>query len=159
MKLITATTIVAATMQGLLSPLLGFLGFGAVGAIIGFTVASITSGTLSLILLYFAIFRKLPAGNIDIKKLSQKLKPLLKYGIPLSISIIIAGVGPQVISFLMASFTEDAIIGNFRIATNFAVFLNFFIYPIQTVLFPAFSKLDTTKDKQLKISSFTFSSY
>jgi O-antigen/teichoic acid export membrane protein len=149
MKLATVTVIISATVQGLLSPLLVYLGFGALGAIIGFSVASFASGITSLALLYFTIFRQLPSESVNRERIFQILKPLLKYGIPLSISTIIAGVSLQVSQFVMASFVEEAMIGNYRIATNFAVFLTFFIYPIQTVLFPAFSKLNPEKDRHL----------
>jgi O-antigen/teichoic acid export membrane protein len=49
----------------------------------------------------------------------------------------------------MASYTDLVSVGNFRIATNFSILLSFFIYPIQTVLFPAFSKLNPSTDKKL----------
>ncbi len=149
MRLSTVVMIVSAIVQGLVSPLLVFLGFGAFGALVGYTVGSVASGVTGLALLYFAIFRKLPLGSLNKPKILQTLKPLLHYGIPLSIATIISGVTSQIYYFVMASSADVAMIGNYKIATNFAVFLTFFIYPIQTVVFPAFSKIDPTKDKQL----------
>ena len=49
----------------------------------------------------------------------------------------------------MAHSVEVAMIGNYSIANNFTVFLTFFIFPLQAVLFPAFSKLDSLKDREL----------
>ena len=149
MKLGTVTMIVSATVQGLFSPFLVYLGFGALGAIAGFTISQVASGITGAALLYFVIFRKLSSAKKNTMKFSQALRPMLRFGIPLSIATIIGGITTQIYSFLMASYTELAMIGNFRIATNFALFLTFFTYPIQTVLFPAFSKLDPSKDKQL----------
>ena len=149
MKLSTIAMIIAAIVQGVLSPLLVYLGFGALGAMVGFTLSSVASGVTSIALLYFVIFRKLPSRSTKKVKIFQTLKPLLHYGIPLSIAGIVGGLSPQITSFAMASFTDTAIIGNYKIALNFAVFLTFFVYPIQTVLFPAFSKLDPSRDKQL----------
>ena len=157
MELNTVTMIVAATVQGLLSPLLVYLGFGALGAVVGFTTAMFATGVTAVVLLYFGIFRKLPKGTMIKMKTFQTLKPLLSYGIPLSIGAIIGGVLPQVIQFLMASSADIALIGNYRIALNFAIFLTFFSLPITTVLFPAFSKLDPTKDKQLLKTVFSSS--
>jgi O-antigen/teichoic acid export membrane protein len=149
MELSTVTIIVSATVNGLLSPLLVYLGFGAFGALVGFTVASVVSGVTGAALLYFGIFRKLPLGSMNKPKMFQILKPLLNYGIPLSIATIITGVSAQITQFVMASFTDLAMIGNFRIALNFTVLLTFFTLPISTVLFPAFSKIDPLNDKQL----------
>jgi O-antigen/teichoic acid export membrane protein len=126
-----------------------YLGFGAFGALAGFTVASVVSGVTGAVLLYFGIFQKLPSGTVNKPKIFQTLKPLLNYGIPLSIATIITGGLNQVIQFVMASFTDLALIGNYKIALNFTMLLTFFTLPIATVLFPAFSKLDPSKDKQL----------
>ena len=141
--------IVSATVQGLLAPLLVYLGFGAFGAVVGATVASVASGVTGLAMLYLVIFRKLPLGKVSKMKIFQTLKPLLRYGIPFSIAILIEGVSLQIDNFVMAAFADLAMIGNFAVAANFAVLLTFFIYPLQTVLFPAFSKLDPLRDKEL----------
>ncbi len=149
MGLCTITMIVSSIIQGLLSPLLVYLGFGAFGAVVGFTSASIASGISGILLLYFVIFRKLPLGSVNKEKMVQTLKSLLSYGVPLSIATLIGGISAQVYSFVMASSVDVTMIGNYSIAVNFAILLSFFIYPLQTVLFPAFSKLNPSKDKEL----------
>jgi O-antigen/teichoic acid export membrane protein len=149
MKLATIVMIISATAQGFLSPLLVYLGYGAVGAIVGYVVSSITSSVAALALLYFFIFKKLPSGSINKANMFQTLKPLLHYGLPISVATIVGGLSPQIISFVMARLIDASIIGNYKIAVNFSVFLTFFIYPIQTVLFPAFSKLNPSSDKRL----------
>ena len=149
MKLATIAMIIAATVQGFLSPLLVYLGFGALGAVAGNVVSSLASGITALALLYFVIVRQLPSGSTDKINLLQTLKPLLHYGVPIAVAIIIGGLAPQIISFMMAAVVDEAIIGNYKIALNFSVFLTFFIYPIQTVMFPAFSKLNPSSEKSL----------
>lgn len=149
MGLSTIGLIVSAIAQGLLSPLLVYFGFGAFGAIIGFTTASISSAITGLLLVYFSIYRKLPVETVNKKSMYQALKPLLRFGVPLSIATIISGATAQIINFLMATYTGLAMIGNYNIALNFAVFISFITYPLQTVLFPTFSKIDSLKDKQL----------
>jgi len=149
MDLSTITMIISATIQGLLTPLLVYLGFGALGAVAGYTVASISSGIIGLILLYFVILKKLPSRSTSKATMIQTLKPLIRYGIPVAGAIILGGIATQISNFVMASSTDIALIGNYKIAINFAALLALFIYPIQTVLFPAFSKLDPSKDKQL----------
>ena len=149
MGISSVTSIIAATVQGLLSPLLVYFGYGAFGAVAGYTIASIASGIAGIALLYCVIYNKLPKGKIYRHEIFQSLKTLLRYGIPASIAAILSGILHQLTYFIMASYTALAMIGNFNIATNFAVFLTFFITPLQTVLFPAFSKLDALKDRQL----------
>ena len=149
MKLTIIPSVVSAATQGLLSPLLVYLGFGAFGAVVGVTAASVASSITALSLLYFAIFRKLPPGNLDKVKVFQSFKILLSYGIPIAVASIISGIGPQLYSFIMASSTDITLIGNFKIATNFGIFVTFFTMPIQTVLFPVFSKLHPSRDKEL----------
>ena len=79
----------------------------------------------------------------------QVLKPMLSFGIPLAIAMMVGGLLTQFNFFVMASFVDNAMIGNYRVATNFGVLLTFFTYPITTVLFPAFSKIDPLKEKPL----------
>ena len=149
MKLSTITTICQATTHGLLSPLLVYLGYGALGAVVGFTVSYVASGIIAVTMLYFTIFRKLKPERICKADILQTLRPMLKYGIPLAIAAIISGGLAQFYSFMMAAFVDAAMIGNYRIATNFAVLLTFFVVPISTVLFPAFSKLNPRNERQL----------
>jgi O-antigen/teichoic acid export membrane protein len=79
----------------------------------------------------------------------QTLKPLLRYGIPLSIGGILSGLSSPIFSFLMASYVSNVMIGNYKIATNFATLLSLLVIPISTVLFPAFSKVDPHNEKNL----------
>jgi O-antigen/teichoic acid export membrane protein len=151
------TMICQAIAQGLLSPLLVYLGYGALGAILGYTFSSVIASIAAVVLLYFAIFQKLSHSSKNKSDTSQTLKPLLGYGIPLAIAIILGGILTQFYSFMMASFCDVSMIGNYRIATNFAVLLTFFSIPISTVLFPAFSKLDPRNEQQLLKTVFTSS--
>jgi lipopolysaccharide exporter len=149
MGLSSLTMICQAVGLGVLSPLLVYIGYGALGAVLGYTFSILVSATLALVMLYYAIFRKLPPDSTPKSTIVQTLKPLLAYGIPLAIANILAGVLPQFYSFLMASYVDLATIGNYRTALNFTVLLTFFSFPIITVLFPAFSKLDPQNDHQL----------
>jgi O-antigen/teichoic acid export membrane protein len=157
MGLSSVTMLVSAIAQGLLSPLLVFLGFGALGAVVGFTTASVASAITGALILYFAIYRKLPASKISKQIIFNSLKQLLRYGIPISISTILVGITTEIYYFVMARSVEAAMIGNLGIANNFTVILTFFIFPLQSVLFPAFSKIDLSKDSQLLKTIYTSS--
>jgi O-antigen/teichoic acid export membrane protein len=74
---------------------------------------------------------------------------MLRYGAPLSVSSILEGFFVQFYGFMMAFFSSNILIGNYHAAKNFAVILTFFTFPISTVLFPAFAKLDSRKEQEL----------
>lgn len=156
MGLYSLILIFQAVTQGVVAPLLVYLGYGALGAMMGYTLAILISSILAVGVVYFGVFRDLP-HNTHSFSILQTLKPLLSYGIPLAVGSIITGILPQFYSFLMAVFVDMATIGNFRIATNFAVLLTFLTIPISTVLFPAFSKLDPQKERKLLKTVFTSS--
>jgi O-antigen/teichoic acid export membrane protein len=61
--------------------------------------------------------------------------------------LILSGVLTQFYSTIMAIFvTENSLIGNYSVATNFVVLITFFATPVTTMLSPAFSKIDYKKD-------------
>ena len=151
------TMIFQAVVQCLISPLLVFLGYGAFGAIVGYTAASVVGGSIALSIVYFRIFRKLGNENNVKSNIYQTLKPMLSYGIPLAIATLVGGIMTQFYSFMIASYSDNVLIGNYGIATNFAILLTFFTIPISTVLFPAFSKLNAREDQGLLKTVFSSS--
>lgn len=149
MNLTSFTMIVQSLVKTAMSPLLVIVGFGAIGAVFGYTLASLTAGIIGLLLLYFRLFKKLKKSKNHKTNIIRNLKMLLRYGVPLSLSSIMSGFLVQIYAFLMAFYCSDVMIGNYQIAANFALFLAFFTFPIATVLFPAFSKLDPKREPQL----------
>ena len=134
------------------------LGFGASGAVLGYTIGMIIAGLIGMTLVWTQ-YKNLP--KLDIVKLEIKAytKSMLSYGAPLSLSAIISGFQGQYYAFLLPIFyvTDNTAIGNFGIANTFVVLIAFFATPITTMLFPAFSKLSPQKDKETLLSVFQFS--
>ncbi|MGD0645556.1 MAG: oligosaccharide flippase family protein [Candidatus Bathyarchaeia archaeon] len=157
MKLNSYLDVIYAATQGVLAPLLVYLGYGAKGAILGFTSANVVQTVISIIFLYFFIFRKLPHSKTNKSEVVQTLKSLLSYSFPLGIGNIVSSLGGPFFSFLMAYYVSTAEIGNYKIATNFLVLLTFLTIPISNVLFPAFSKLDPRNENSLLKTVFTSS--
>jgi len=157
MKFNSYMDVIYATTQAVLAPLLVYLGYGAIGAIIGFTSATVVQAILSIIFLYFFILKKLPRFKTNMSEVVRTLKSLLSFGIPLGIGGIVSSLGGPIFSFLMASYVSTVLIGNYKIASNFIVLLSFITLPISTVLFPAFSKLDPRKENNLLKIVFTSS--
>jgi stage V sporulation protein B len=142
-------TLVCQGISYFLCPLLVYMGYGALGAVVGYTLSFFVAGLIAIILVYLVIFRKLKSDDKTNSTVFQTLKPMLRYGFPIAITSIFAGVLLQFYNFMMGRFCDLAMIGNYRIATNFAIVLTFFTLPISTVLFPTFSKLDASKEPQL----------
>lgn len=157
MKLNSLTMICQSIVKSLAAPLLVLLGYGALGAIIGYTLSFLVAGTIGLIMLYFFFIKNLKRTKTNKTGISKTLKTMLHYGVPLSISSILGGFRIQFYSFMMAFFCTDIMIGNYRAAINFAVLLTFFTFPIATVLFPAFSKLNPKNEHELLKNIFTSS--
>lgn len=149
------TLICQATVYCALCPLLVYLGYGAVGIILGYTLSYVLSGTLSAILLYFFIFRKLHSYKLEYSEIYQTLKLLLRYGVPLAVGLLASGLLQQFYLFMMSHYCDVAIIGHYKIATNFAVAITFFVIPISTVLFPVFSKINPEEEPELLKSVFS----
>jgi O-antigen/teichoic acid export membrane protein len=158
-----------AIIKTAVGPALVILGYGVIGASYGYTFASLFGGLIGIVTLYFAVFRKLrktESKRSGIRErlrglrdtLERTLKIMLKYGVPLSVSAVLAGILAQTYGLAMASFVSDnAILGDYSTAVNFAVLLTFLSTPIATVLFPAFAKLDSKKEHGLVGSIFASS--
>lgn len=138
------------------SILLVFIGYGALGAVIGYTFSFLAAGIIGLVMLYLFVFRSLRTQKNSFGIINN-LKTMLRYGVPLSISIILGGFLTQFYGFVMAFFCSDFLIGNYHVAVNFGVILTFFTIPVSTALFPAFAKLDPQNEHQLFISVFASS--
>jgi O-antigen/teichoic acid export membrane protein len=124
------------------------VGLGTYGAITGFTVSSLLTGLIG-VLLMFTIYKRLPKPNGSKMEIGQNIKTMFKYGLPLSIGTIIAGFLMQYYNFLLyMNVSDDALIGNLAIAQHFVVLITFFATPVTTMLFPAFSKLNHQKDQE-----------
>jgi len=169
MGLYDLTLICQAVVKTVAGPVLVILGYGVIGASVGYTVASLFAGLIGIITLYFAVFRRLHEMDKKIlglrehlrglpSTLKRNLKIMLRYGVPLSISTILAGILTQIYGLAMASsISDNAILGNYSAAANFAVLLSFLSIPIQKVLFPAFAKLDPENERELVSNIFVSS--
>jgi O-antigen/teichoic acid export membrane protein len=133
------------------------LGLGTLGAVTGFTMAILVAGLIGILLMW-TMYKSLPKPIDGKLELVNTTKTMLKYGLPLSIGSILAGFLTQFYSYIMAIYvTDNAIIGNYSVALNFVVLITFFATPVTTMLFPAFSKLDSQQDKELLKNIFQYS--
>ncbi|WNZ29230.1 MAG: oligosaccharide flippase family protein [Candidatus Bathyarchaeota archaeon] len=155
MEYISYNLVCHALIRSIVGPFLVLLGYGAMGAIIGYTFSFIITAILGITLLYIKILKNLKKPKLNFQEKIKTLKEMLSYGFPISISEILGSFLYQFYAFLMAFYVNNVLIGNYQIAVNFTVFISFFSYPLVTVLFPAFSKLNPKQEIQLLRSVFS----
>jgi len=148
MEFNSLTMIIQSCLKALLAPLLVLLGYSTLGAVLGHTIAALVTGTLAIIIFYSMFYKKTHVAENDGLSLGETLRTMLRYGLPLSPSTILTGFLSQFYNFLMVIYCSDSMIGDYSIAVNFSMLITFFTTPIATVLFPAFSKLDSEKDME-----------
>jgi stage V sporulation protein B len=167
MKLNSYTQIFAAVVKTCLGPLLIVLGFGVLGAVYAAMISILAGGIISILIVYYVLFRplrKCKEGKCDVK---QTLKPMLKFGLPLTASTIVIGVLPLVFALTMSIYAGAGDVaagnpygwtmGNYFTAANFSVILTFVSFPVATALFPVFSKLNPEKEPELVKTVFSSS--
>ena len=133
------------------------LGFGTLGAVIGFSVGVLVAGITGVLLIYI-MYRALPKPPKGKLEFTKTTKIMLMYGLPLSIGAILSGFLTQFYSTVMYIFvTDNSLIGNYSVSLNFVVLITFFATPVTTMLFPAFSKLDAKKERELLQNVFQYS--
>lgn len=148
--------IVQSILRAVLMILLVLLGLGAYGAIIGHAIAYLITGLTSIILLYMIVYKRLNKENHKLE-IFVTIKKMLRYGLPISGSMILDGFLTQFYSFLIAIYLSDQIVGNYQAAINFAVIVIFFVTPVATTLFPVFSKVNPETEPETLRSVFRFS--
>jgi O-antigen/teichoic acid export membrane protein len=157
MHLYSFMLIIQSTAKTALIVALVLLGFGTLGAVTGFTTASLFAG-LAGILLMWTMYKSLPKSTNSKIEIFATIKTMLKYGLPVSIGTIISGFLTVFYSYILAFYvTNNVTIGNYNLAINFSVLITFFATPVTTMLFPAFSKLDYKKDNETLKNVFQYS--
>jgi stage V sporulation protein B len=149
------TLILNSSLRCFLAPLLVFLGYSVLGAIEGQIAAQLVTGIIGIIIFYARFLRNITKEAVSKLDITRTLKTLLRYGLPLSVSMITAGFLPQ---FYNTLFTQSfgiggagytTALGNYQTAINFTVVITFFTVPITTVLFPAFSKIKGKEENDI----------
>ena len=146
MELSSLTMVIQSIFKSSIAPLLVFLGYGTLGAVLGHTTSFLISGILGISITYVIFYKHLHGEGDNENNLIATFKTMFRYGFPLSITTILGGFLLQFFNFMIAIYCTDFMIGNYQAAVRFTVLITFFTTPIATVLFPAFSKLNPEKE-------------
>jgi O-antigen/teichoic acid export membrane protein len=142
-------TEIQALAKTIISITLVLMGLGVAGALIGYSTSYVIASIVGVITLY-SLTRKLRKKDSAKADSTNELRKLVKYSAPLYISILLAGLIPFYQNILLAIFTTDTDIGNYKAAINFVALTQTLSTPITTALLPAFSKLELSTKKNLK---------
>jgi O-antigen/teichoic acid export membrane protein len=151
--LIAQSIIKTATMLALV-----IVGLSITGATIGYVVGFAVGGLIGILLIW-NIYRTLPKSPTGKLQIRAYIKSMFTYGMPLSFAGNLAMLQTQFFGFLLPIFylTDNSPIGNYSLALTFVVLIMFIAQPINTMLLPAFSKIDSEKDKETLKSVFKYS--
>lgn len=138
------TTSIQAITKAIISVVLVILGLAIIGALIGYVLGYIIACLLGI---YFFIVKiHIPLDNSNARgDFSNNLKMLISYGFPLYVSVLIVNFTIQYQYVLLALFTSNLEIGNFRAAANFEIIVISLSVPFALTLLPAFSKIEKRK--------------
>lgn len=142
MSTVAFITNLQATIKVTVSIGLVLLAFGVCGAITGQVASFVVAGIIGALILLLKHYKKLCAGDKDDKHFTDTLRTLIVYGFPLYLSSLLGGFVPQYQGIILALFTSNVEIGNFKAATNLLAIVTMVTMPIGRILFPAFSKFD-----------------
>jgi O-antigen/teichoic acid export membrane protein len=156
MELNSITLVCQSIIKTIIVPILVILGLGSFGAVLGYTIAFLIAGLIGILLMW-TLYKSLPKSTHNKLEIIATIKTMFNYGLPLSIAAIISGFQTQFYSFILPIYVPPDLIGNYGIANTFVVLIAFFATPITTILFPAFSKIDTQKDQETLKNVFQFS--
>lgn len=141
-------TNVQAISKTIIQVVLVLLGFAVAGAIAGHVISYLVAGVIGVLFLYLMLRKE--QNTSSGQSFAESAKVLLRYGTPLYISTLLVGFVPFFQSVVLALFTTDADIGNYKAAINFATLLTVFAVPITTAMLPAFSKLNSATEQKIR---------
>ena len=124
-------------LKSFLGPLLVYFGYGAMGAALGYTIPFIISGFFAMFLAYQSI-KNLPVSSTSVR---ENIFLLSRYAYPLFLSNFFSGGLYQIFNFVLPFYVSATLIGNYTAATSFSVLIGFIMTPLNTAIFPLFSKI------------------
>ena len=145
------STNVSAAAKTILQIAFVLLGFNVAGALVGHVGGFIVASIVGSILLFFKFLKPSKTKEKGYKQESygQVLKLLTRYGMPIYVSVVLTGFLPLYQQVILAFFTSDTAIGNFRAAINFVALLAVIPTSITIALLPAFSKLGSSTPEKV----------
>jgi O-antigen/teichoic acid export membrane protein len=128
--------------------LLLLLGFNLLGALAGNILGYAISGICGIVILK-VVLPKRGSGKAYFPP-KNDVKNLVQYGMPIFATFLLTGFTPLYQNLILAYFTSDVAIGNFKAALNFSTVLVALSFPITTTMLSGFSKLASVTKENVK---------
>jgi len=123
-------------------------GYGAQGGFTGHLFGTGIVGIITIIIVVRYIYTQNSTSMVENELYESSLYGMLKYGFPLYLGNVIAGLGDRYNSYLLALFSTNFELGNIDVSKKFVSLLALLTAPISSVTFPAFSKYNIHKEKE-----------
>jgi len=141
MTLKSFNIIALSALKSVVGPVLVYLGYGPVGAVLGETAPLVFSSFLGLVFIYI-LWKNEDHGEATISHV-EGIKMLLAYGFPLFLASLVTGPRSQINSYLLSIYVATDLIGNYSVATRFSALVGLVVTPLSQVILPLFSKLES----------------
>ena len=142
-----STRLIQALSKTALAITLIIAGFGMFGALIGYVLSFVVTSAIALGMLLTELIFKKHTYPQDFSNMDSA-RQILHYGLLLYIVTIIAAIALQYRFVLLAMFTSDTVVGNFKAALNISTLLSGPSFAVLTALLPAFSKTSMERPNQ-----------
>lgn len=137
--------LVQALVQYTLSIILILLGYGVWGvALAYYVIAPLFSGFPSFLITIRSIGFKSPNWSL--------LRDAFHFGFPLFGGSLIGSVQGNVYNLLLSRFSSSLELGFFSVAQRMSPFIDVLVYPLNTLLFPTFSRINAKENLGLVFS-------
>jgi len=140
MTLKSFNIIVLSVLKSLVGPVLVYLGYGPLGAVLGEAAPLVFSSLLGLAFVYL-LWRNEDRGKATMNHL-EGVKTLLSYGFPLFLASLVTGPRSHINSYLLSIYVATELVGNYGVSTRFSALIGLVVTPISQVILPLFSKLE-----------------
>ncbi len=141
MGLASASQVLQGVVKLVAAPALIIAGFGVFGAINGLVLSYLTAGFAGIIALCLLKLRHLPFRPWN---LVAELVEMIKFGFPVFVGTLIAGLASYFVTVLLAAIASNAVFGFYQAAANFTIPIALVSTSVGGALFPAFSSLVST---------------
>jgi len=146
------TLTIRAVLTTILQVGLVFFSFSVTGALIGFVGGFVIASILSAGILFSKFMKRKNTVRGSVNEGGYRVLALLaRYGIPVYVSVVLIGFFPLYQQVILAFFSSNAAIGNFRAAYNFVLLLAVISNSLTTAFLPAFSKLESATPEMISV--------
>jgi len=138
-------TILYALVQAIVAPLALYFGFQFLGLVF---VYFILMPLIPSIPGFVILFKYLKPSRIDLNKVNE----MLRFGFPIAASAYLTIPSARIYEILISRYASSAELGNYSVAQRFNPIIDVFLYPIGSLMFINYSKLNKTEDLNIALN-------